>query len=300
MCEDCSSSRPDFHGVSKNFTLFPWEEKLELIQSEGDKVIENVEVSIKCSCCGVSLENKIYSPYDVIKPPRDVLEYTQKGSLIIQARDEDHIEKGSDLDYGFEKKCENEMSYEVNEDFGSRDRETENCSVSLSISGLEELKGNEEKEPINDDNSSMIIKYQISDEPTHDESIEILPRNEDFFVHRWVTVELIDSITEENQRRNRVEEEQENSENQEVNLLPYLHVEAHIESVVEKRCGEEETEEVLSVHENSEESNFAVLGSIENEVAENSEVSHGKEISITEATQFPSVAESALDVPPGN
>ncbi|CAK9180285.1 unnamed protein product [Ilex paraguariensis] len=64
-----------------------------MIQSDEDKLIETCEEILNCSCCGVGLENKTYSPYTMINPSWGVLDYTQKGNSITEAGDDYHIER---------------------------------------------------------------------------------------------------------------------------------------------------------------------------------------------------------------
>ncbi|XP_059292615.1 myosin-binding protein 2-like isoform X2 [Lycium ferocissimum] len=81
MCQDCSSSRPGFRD------LFPWMKDI--------KMIENGTLeALRCSCCAVNLETKFSTPYILIKPSWDDLEYTHKGNLFIE--DTDVFEKGAE------------------------------------------------------------------------------------------------------------------------------------------------------------------------------------------------------------
>ncbi|XP_059655373.1 myosin-binding protein 3-like isoform X2 [Cornus florida] len=305
MCEDCSSSLPNNDGVSKNFAFFPWMKELGVIQSEGKKIVENGEVGLKCSCCGVSMDSKSNSPYIVIKPAWDVLDYTQKGNLIADAGndDDDHIEEGdcsgpsrSDFlvdrcedEREIEKEVENQMISGFNGRFGFGEEEAEeDCSVSNSNSELKEFGGvwQAEKEPIKEDNSNVVMEDPWSDETINsidDSSLEIIPQHLEFFVGqggcRLIPVELIDSTTEENQSKYRIkEEDHENNDIQEANLGSVLQDEA--------RIGESE-----------EEPRFAVIESVEMEENENSLVIHEKDfdlmrevceqVAMTQAAQTP-------------
>ncbi|XP_060213582.1 myosin-binding protein 2-like isoform X2 [Lycium barbarum] len=81
MCQDCSSSRPGFSD------LFPWMKDI--------KMIENGTLeALRCSCCAVNLETKFSTPYILIKPSWDDLEYTHQGNLFIE--DTDVFEKGAE------------------------------------------------------------------------------------------------------------------------------------------------------------------------------------------------------------
>lgn len=46
MCEDCSSSsRPDYCELSKKIAFIPWVKQIDMIQSDGEKIVENGEVN---------------------------------------------------------------------------------------------------------------------------------------------------------------------------------------------------------------------------------------------------------------
>lgn len=99
MCEDClSSSRPDCQEMLK-VGFFRWVNEIGTIQSDGEKKIENGELNSMCSCCGMNLNNKLYSPYLLIKPPWGVLDYTQKGDFVTEAGVGDEIEEGDNSDH---------------------------------------------------------------------------------------------------------------------------------------------------------------------------------------------------------
>ncbi|THG03170.1 hypothetical protein TEA_016077 [Camellia sinensis var. sinensis] len=299
LCEDCSSSRPGNHGVSTNLDFFPWVKEIAMIQSETEKVTENGEMGLKCSCCGVSLEKKIYSPYIVIKPSWGVLDYTQKGNLITEGGDggddddDNQIEEfensdrsksdtvmGPSHDDGIEDKGENQMVSEVNE--------TEmDCSVSVSNSGLRELECDEddkvglvmeaEQESIKENNSSLIMGDLFSG-TKQVPSIEIHTQHLEFFVghdgYGLIPVELFDLTPEENSSNYRIkEEDDENYVNVETNLGSEWCDEARNESIVENKSSSGEIEAVYEFKE----AKFAVLESMEIEENENSLIFHAKE-----------------------
>ncbi|XP_059649525.1 myosin-binding protein 2-like [Cornus florida] len=222
MCEDCSSSRPEFRDESSgNYAFFPLVKQIGVVQREGEKVVENGgEAGLKCSCCGVWLERKFYPPCIVIKPSWGVLDYTQKGNLTAEAGDDEdddgdhhhHIEESNNWDRNrsdcvvngceIENKSDDQMRVSgVNGGFGVKEMEAEeDWSVFVSNSGLKELGGDEdmiieddkfgvvlgeEKKP----NSDMIIEDPSSDETMiqvccskKDESNEILTQHLEFFV----------------------------------------------------------------------------------------------------------------------
>ncbi|KAA8529033.1 hypothetical protein F0562_033479 [Nyssa sinensis] len=224
MCEDCSSSRPDFRGLSKDFAFFPWVKQIGMIQSEGEKVIQNGE----------------------------------KGNLIAVAGDYDHVEEGDNSDrsrsdcmadrcedeHEIENKGENQMLSEDDGGFGVREETEKDCTVSVPNSGLNEMEGDEdgkvgvvleaEKEPIKEDNSNVIMEDPSYDKTmiqfcsTEDASVEIISQHLEFFVGhdgcRLIPVELIDSTTEENQASYIIkEEDHEHFEKHEENLGSDLH-----------------------------------------------------------------------------
>ncbi|CAL5354817.1 unnamed protein product [Camellia sinensis] len=300
LCEDCSSSRQGNYGVSTNLDFFPWVKEIAMIQSETEKVTENGEMGLKCSCCGVSLEKKIYSPYIVIKPSWGVLDYTQKGNLITEGGDggdddddDNQIEEfdnsdrsksdmvmGPSHDDGIEDKGENQMVSEVNE--------TEmDCSVSVSNSGLRELECDEddkvglvmeaEQESIKENNPSLIMGDLFSG-TKQVPSIEIHTQHLEFFVghdgYGLIPVELFDLTPEENSSNYRIkEEDDENYVNVETNLGSEWCDEARNESIVENKSSSGEIEAVYEFKE----AKFAVLESMEIEENENSLIFHAKE-----------------------
>ncbi|KAF8398977.1 hypothetical protein HHK36_014842 [Tetracentron sinense] len=94
MCEDCSSSRPNYQGnsidITRKIAFFPWMKEMGMMASDGEKKIENGEKNSRCSCCDVSLSSKFYSPYLLFKPSWGVLDYTQKGNLITAPTSDDN------------------------------------------------------------------------------------------------------------------------------------------------------------------------------------------------------------------
>ena len=137
MCEDCSSSsQPDYVKLSQSFGFFPWMKQIGMIQDEGaedavDKAIVKVEEALRCSCCGVNLDNRFYPPCILIKPSLNVLEYDQKQNSERRVGveiDEDHTRSDIVLDHHQEEK-ENEenkgshMVFEVDHVGCLKDRE---------------------------------------------------------------------------------------------------------------------------------------------------------------------------------
>ncbi|KAK3020037.1 hypothetical protein RJ639_003287 [Escallonia herrerae] len=286
MCEDCSSSRPDFRGRAGDFTFFPWVE---------DKIDEEVVEKLECSCCGVKLEKKIQSNYFVIKPSWGALDYTQKGSLIIKEGADDHSEDGDhsdqsrsdcfEINRGFERNIENLLLSDGNKGFGTGENDArENSSVSVPNFGLIEMEGNEddkegvrvetERETAKEDNYNMEMDDPMpADSLTgvvdreYGNSLGIQSQHLEFFIdfsgHQLVPIELIDSISEDNQSRFKVEEGQENDDSEDDDLGHEAHV---------------EREAVLSEHENAGECKVAVFESMKIEETDNSLVFRTREL----------------------
>ncbi|KAL0296613.1 UNVERIFIED_CONTAM: Myosin-binding protein 3 [Sesamum radiatum] len=164
MCEDCLSSRPEFEGLSKDFALFPWVKGFRKIRNDEEKVGENGEVSLSCSCCGLSLETNKYSSYLLLKTSSwDDLECAQKENLVTEAGDYDdnhHTQEGcvsdekvSDFAVGFcddekvlEEKNENQMLSELDGNLGTIEEETSaNGFDGVIVDELKELEGEEEE-----------------------------------------------------------------------------------------------------------------------------------------------------------
>lgn len=267
MCGDCLSSQPGFREDCQKFAFFRMEQ-IDLIESEGDKGSEDDDVNSKCSCCGENLVSKTYSPFVLIDPSWDVLEYTQKGNLITESGIDDPIEKSNILDRsgselmtdqfeensGTESKREVQMLSEVNQGFGIKETEEtgEDFCVLVSKFGERET-GETEKDTIKEDKSSVIKEDQ--------DFTEILSQHLEFFVdysgHQLVPIELIDSTSEENQIRCQVEEDHEFGDYQEAKASSDLLIEPIVDLVnknpEELLSNQQEREELHSVNENAEE-----------------------------------------------
>ncbi|KAK9277155.1 hypothetical protein L1049_006694 [Liquidambar formosana] len=327
MCEDCSSSsQPDCRETSK-IALFRWVKEIGIIQSNGEKRIENGGVNTRCSCCGESLNSKFFSPYLLIKPSWEVLDYTQKGNLITEAGDGDEIEEGDDLNRSrsdwMTDRCIDEQGIEKNtEDEEGDDGVAENQMLS-DVDGVPAFKVLEiddddkvglvvaaEQEPLEEEDFIIFMENPSSDKTLvqvgciEDASLEILLRSVENFHdddddHRLFPVELIDFTTAENQSGFKFREEDQGScDCQEASLGSKFHVETQVEMAVEKRCSEGETMTVVPVHESEEEPKFTLLESMEIDENQNSSTLHAEErdsikelyelVAITQATQTPS------------
>ncbi|XP_052205852.1 myosin-binding protein 2 [Diospyros lotus] len=301
MCEDCSSSENP-----KNLAFFPWIKEIGMIQSEGHK--ENGGMCVKCSCCGVSFERKIYSPCIVIKPSWGVLDYAQKENLVAEAGEDDQLEEGDNsdrmrsdslMDQGLhENGIEEKGSHQMSDDLGERENWAEmDVSLYLTNSGLKGdeddkedivLEADEEetvKEEEEEEESNFFMEFSSSGETLgqvgtkQDASVEIIPQHLEFFVGhdgcRLIPVELIDSTTEKNGGTYRIKEEEDDDhcEKDEANLGS----KPRGGPVMQTRSGLGQVEAELSAHQIREEAKFAVLESMEIEEYENSLVFHPKE-----------------------
>ncbi|TYK30495.1 myosin-binding protein 2 isoform X2 [Cucumis melo var. makuwa] len=84
LCEDCSSSSKsnEFYQISKSFPFF--DDEKEDFKS--------------CSCCGETLNSRLFSPCILIKPNWGDLDYTQKGNFISETEtDEIHVSQSEDV-----------------------------------------------------------------------------------------------------------------------------------------------------------------------------------------------------------
>ncbi|XAR63655.1 hypothetical protein NMG60_11023676 [Bertholletia excelsa] len=274
MCEDCLSSRPE----SNNLALFPLVKQIGMIEHQIEEITENVEKGLKCSCCGVSLEGKIYSPLIVIKPSWGLLDCSQKRNLV-------QIEEGDDRDRRaidfVTDRCKDGLELEESgENENQMFSEGEgDCSVSVANSGLRELGGDEdgkyaamseaEEEPAKEEENSNLNKEEPVDK--QDTSTETLSQHLEFFVghdgYGLIPIELIDSTTEgsQNECRNKVTVERNDDHR------------AGLDSKIQREEEERDESAESSAQETKEEAKFAVLESMEIEEDENCLVFHAKE-----------------------
>ena len=160
MCEDClSSSRLDYCELSQNIAFIPWVKQIGMIQGNDEKIVENGEVNLRCSYYDVSLNNKFYSTYFLIKLSWGVLDYIQKGNLITEIGIGDGIDKVNNSDRSRSDfavdRCEedegtngnkgNQMLFDVDTSSGTREDEAEeDCSCSVSNFGCRETMASED------------------------------------------------------------------------------------------------------------------------------------------------------------
>lgn len=316
MCEDCSSSsRPDCCELSKKIAFIPWVKQIGMIQSDGEKIVENGEVNLRCSCCDVGLSSKFYSPYFLIKPSWGVLDYAQKGKLITETGIDDGIDEVDNSDRSRSDfaadRCEedegtngnkrNQMLSDVDACSGTREDEAEeDYSCSVSNSGCRETMSSEDdkvemvveeaqecikeegtdvciEDPSNDPNSGRVCAEE-------DASVKIPPQHLEYYVDRddfrLVPVEFIDFTSAGIQNGDGTEEAgQANWDHRELMLGSEFGGEAQLESVMENKCSEEKPEAVgFYAHETEEpELEFALVESMEIDENENSLTFHGEE-----------------------
>ncbi|XP_022771916.1 myosin-binding protein 2-like [Durio zibethinus] len=90
MCEECLASRPTPSdnksiGMTRRIAFISW--------VTADHKLDNGEkVSPCCSCCKGSFGSKLHPPYFLFKPTWGTLDYAHKGSLIIEAVEDDASE----------------------------------------------------------------------------------------------------------------------------------------------------------------------------------------------------------------
>ncbi|CAJ1935407.1 unnamed protein product [Sphenostylis stenocarpa] len=244
MCEDCSSSsQPDYVKLSQNFDFFPWMKQMGVNQDESvdasDMEIVKVEETMRCSCCGVNLDNRFYPPCILIKPSLNVLEYDQKKNLVTERGvgveiDEDHTRSDIVFDHhedeqGNENKGSH-MVFEVDQGLDRNDEEAEKicdcsvCDTSVEILcdesckldlGVEKVNETIEEESLNasktkddaadDDQACQKSTAQV--DYTREITVETPPIHLEFFIHgddcRLIPVELVDSPATENRNQSR-------------------------------------------------------------------------------------------------
>ncbi|KAG6759518.1 hypothetical protein POTOM_035999 [Populus tomentosa] len=293
MCEGCSSSSPHGESLSK-FAFFPWMTQLGVLQDlGGDKVSENGE-DLKCSCCGVCLDTKLYcDDYYLIKPSYwGDSGFTQKGNLILEHRVDDTVDvddhsdrERSDFVSDF---CEGEQGIGGNRgiEIGNREEEVKqnfSCSVSnfyckevVADDGeKEEMVMKKEEEPVKKDDLNVKMDNPPGEVPamvqagsSKDTATEIQPQHLEFYIDQddchLIPVELIGFNSTEKQIPKRHEKGvEENSGNEDFVLEFDKQVGTQYELVVEDRSNLEEEVPLLSVDDNEEEPSVAVVESRE-------------------------------------
>jgi len=293
MCEGCSSSS---HGESlSKFAFFPWMTQLGVLQDlGGDKVSENGEEDLKCSCCGVCLDTKLNcDAYYLIKPSYwGDSDFTQKGNLVLEHQVDDTVDvddhsdrERSDFVSDF---CDGEQGIGENRgiEIGNREEEVKqnfSCSVSnfyckevVADDGeKEEMVMKKEEEPVKKDDLNVQMDNPPGEVPamiqagsSKDTATEIQPQHLEFYIDQddchLIPVELIGFNSTEKQIPKRHEKGvEENSGNEDFVLEFDKQVGTQYELVVEDRSNLEEEVPLLSVDDNEEEPSVAVVESRE-------------------------------------
>ncbi|KAK9106542.1 hypothetical protein Syun_022553 [Stephania yunnanensis] len=143
MCEECSppASEANSNGNSAraggSFDFFSWVEEMGKISNDGKKnkerVHENGERSSRCSCCEVSLNAKMYTPYWLFKPSWEVVDYIKKENPVEEAPDpprksiylKNHCKNALEIIQDDEDEDEEEEEEEEEEDEEEEEEESE-------------------------------------------------------------------------------------------------------------------------------------------------------------------------------
>ncbi|CAA0806601.1 Myosin-binding protein 2 [Striga hermonthica] len=293
MCEGCLSSRPELEGSPRNFGLFEKVREFGKFQSDAEKVDENAEVCLNCSCCGVSLANNDkYSSYVLLKTSSwddDVSECAQKENPVGEERDyEDNLVHLVDFSADLcdnvkisENSCEGNavpefeswVIPEFEENLEITDRRTEeNGYVSV----------NEKEKEVLEEKSTLIMKDKSVQVCVQDDAaVDISPQHLEFFLdysgHKLVPVELIDSVCEEHKIEEYVKIEGGDiakDQEQEVYVESEVGVQVKEEVVVVESEGQHQS--TFLDFDINEVPKYAVLDSMDIEEDENSLVFHAK------------------------
>ncbi|XP_020534944.1 myosin-binding protein 3 isoform X2 [Jatropha curcas] len=278
MCEDCSSSN---HGeLSTKFAFFPWMKKLGVIQdcSSGDKVSENHEAISKCSCCGVSLEEKQGDNYVIKSFWRDS-DNTQKGIFILEEEFDDKIDEEEKKSGFVCDRCGLEQGIDENrekqgidknsgvEDENREKKTEENFSCFVSSFDCKEMVSDEsesfvekEQESVNKDDLNVSVEYpSINQAPMVQEGCDkdisgenMQPQHLEFYIDQedfdLIPIGLMGSSPTEKQK-----EEEENCGNEDFVLEFDKHVGTQYHLVVEERTSFDEKVPLLPIQESEEE-----------------------------------------------
>ncbi|XVF71401.1 hypothetical protein PTKIN_Ptkin12aG0034400 [Pterospermum kingtungense] len=116
MCEECLASRPSPSddksiGVTRRVAFISW-----VSSSTTDHKLDNGDQKVCCSCCN----GKLHHPYFMFKPGWGSLDYADKGSLIIEAVEDDdgsgsdHCREPSTPDSQENQECEDMIEIKLN------------------------------------------------------------------------------------------------------------------------------------------------------------------------------------------
>ncbi|PON62751.1 Zein-binding domain containing protein [Parasponia andersonii] len=337
MCEDCSSSSAcSSHEWSKKFAFFPWLKQIGLIQG-GDRdhddyddkeVVEDGEESFECSCCGVSLKEKFYSPCILIRPSWEVLDYAQKKNLVeeagveAQTDDGDHISERSGSDFvtenheeeqGTEENRGNQVVSDAEKRSGGEGEDNLLCREILADEDEQVnkvmVKEEEEKEEVveaeeekeEEANEEDNLEFLFGDQPgelrkVQESSNKDVPTQHlEFYIGQedctLIPIELIESTSNENRTQLEFKViDQGKSGNQDLILDFDMNVITQVEQITETWLSSGETLDLLSSDKGIELAEFGESRS--------SFVFHGEEqdsesrqfpmVSVSQATQIPS------------
>ncbi|XP_044494536.1 myosin-binding protein 2-like [Mangifera indica] len=273
MCEGCSSS--SHREFSKDYAFFPWMKQIGLVQNDEDGA-QNGEVESKCSCCGVNLERKFYSPYVLFKPSWEVLDYPQKENLMGEDGDDDRFDKNRsdsltnqiedvhkiDEDMGIsiegrELEMEEKFSTNENEKVGvvfEKAQETSSIKEEAFLNAsMEDPSCDESKNQATPEGVTKHLEFYIDGEDCH-----------------LIPVELMDPLTAELKSGYKVREQGEgNGENEDVILdFTMNDVGTEVDLVMENkenRLSSKEAIASLSAYESEEQTKAMVLEPVEEE-----------------------------------
>ncbi|CAL0329775.1 unnamed protein product [Lupinus luteus] len=302
MCEDCSSSlsKPGYVSLSESFGFFPWMNQIGMnMTKDGDD-----DEPLKCSCCGVNLDKRLYPPCFLIKPSsRNILEYPQKQNLITEGGvdaeidESDHRKSDFLLDHHEDKHDSEEnrginMVFEVDHGREKDAGECCGCSVcdcikktladeiyklDLSVEkGIEKMKDETFNVPKDDDDDEP-CEQNTAKVDCNGEMIQENPNiHLEFFIHgddcRLVPVELVESSATENVNKHRYKGEDEDF------ILDFdMHADAEADSVIENWHISGVTDTEFSCQENKEEFNVNEVESIQLRNREKSSEFEGEE-----------------------
>ncbi|CAA0841393.1 Myosin-binding protein 3 [Striga hermonthica] len=171
ICDDCLSSRPEFKESPRYFGLFGKMKRFGNFGCDSEKVGENGEISLNCSCCGVTIVNH---DGKVVKLPDFSADLCDNVKALDDNSESILI-------------CEFEGNLEITDK-----REEENGYVSVVE---KENDVSEEKLTMIMNDKSVQVCFQ------EDAPVQISSQHLEFFMdysgHKLVPIELIDSVTEE-------------------------------------------------------------------------------------------------------
>ncbi|WVY89357.1 hypothetical protein V8G54_034871 [Vigna mungo] len=277
MCEDCLSSRPNYHensfGMRHRIAFISWVSSHGKHES-GDSLIR------RCSCCNESLSSQLYPPYLLLKPSWGDENYTSKGSLIVEEAIDD---EKSDKDLDFERN--NEVGHD---DEGVADEhqilsdidsfilrevaEDRSSSVSNLHSDEKDAEKDEkeddltitELDPSGDDNFACQFTSTMQGSVLEDRSLEVINLHFENYMacdsHRLVPVKLIDSVTSLDFETCKLDEDLGERE-QKIQTRTFFD-----DSTIEAQSSILEREELLTLDENAEKKSMREIESSENSV----------------------------------